>query len=138
MSARQEAIGRPSSAQSAKDLVFRLALLACLALAIGLLAVLLVDVALDGAGTLNWAFIDSFTSISADKAGSATPPAPEAAPAPAPTSPGGGQYTVQPGDTLSRIAAAQGVDWQALYAVNVAVIGADPAWIFPGQLLNLP
>ena len=69
MSAQQQAIGRPSGSQRAKDLAFRLALLACLALAIGLLVVLLVDVALDGAGTLSWSFINNFTSISADKAG---------------------------------------------------------------------
>jgi phosphate transport system permease protein len=69
MSAHQDAIGQPSRAQRAKDLAFRLALLVCLALALGLLAVLLVDVALDGAGTLSWSFINSFTSISADKAG---------------------------------------------------------------------
>ena len=69
MSAHQDAIGRPSGRQRAKDLAFRLALLACLALAIGLLVVLLVDVALDGAGTLSWDFVNNFTSISADKAG---------------------------------------------------------------------
>jgi phosphate transport system permease protein len=69
MSAHQDAIGRPSGAQRAKDLAFRMALLACLALAIGLLAVLLVDVALDGAGALTWDFINNFTSITADKAG---------------------------------------------------------------------
>jgi phosphate transport system permease protein len=69
VSAHQEAIGRPSTSQRAKDLAFRLALLACLALAIGLLVVLLVDVALDGAGTLTWSFINNFTSITADKAG---------------------------------------------------------------------
>jgi phosphate transport system permease protein len=60
---------KASRQRVAKDLIFRLALLACLALAIGLLAVLLVDVALDGTGTLNWDFINSFTSITADKAG---------------------------------------------------------------------
>jgi phosphate transport system permease protein len=48
---------------------FRLALLASLAIAIGLLAVLLVDVIRDGTGTLDWHFITSFTSITADKAG---------------------------------------------------------------------
>jgi phosphate transport system permease protein len=69
MSAHQDAIGRPSATQRAKDLTFRLVLLACLALAIGLLVMLLVDVALDGAGTLSWDFINNFTSISADKAG---------------------------------------------------------------------
>jgi phosphate transport system permease protein len=53
----------------AKDLAFRVALLACLAMAIGLLALLLVDVVRDGAGQLSWDFINNFTSISADKAG---------------------------------------------------------------------
>jgi phosphate transport system permease protein len=69
MSAHQDAIGRPTASQRAKDLAFHLALLACLTLAVGLLVVLLVDVALDGAGTLSWGFINNFTSISADKAG---------------------------------------------------------------------
>jgi phosphate transport system permease protein len=52
-----------------KDLVFRMSLVACLALAVGLLAVLLVDVALDGAGNLSWDFVNSFGSIFAEKAG---------------------------------------------------------------------
>lgn len=69
MSAHQDAIGRPTASQRAKDLAFHLALLACLTLAVGLLLILLVDVALDGAGTLSWDFINNFTSISADKAG---------------------------------------------------------------------
>jgi phosphate transport system permease protein len=69
MSAHQEAIAQPSAARRAKDLGFRLALVACLAVAVGLLAALLIDVALDGVGTLSWHFINNFTSISADKAG---------------------------------------------------------------------
>jgi phosphate transport system permease protein len=69
MSAHGGAIGQATAGRRAKDLAFRLALLSCLALAIGLLAVLLIDVALDGAGTLDWDFITSFTSISADQAG---------------------------------------------------------------------
>jgi phosphate transport system permease protein len=69
MSAHGQAIGRASAGRRAKDLAFRLALLSCLALAVGLLAVLLVDVAIDGAGTLDWDFITSFTSIDAHKAG---------------------------------------------------------------------
>jgi phosphate transport system permease protein len=69
MSAQQDAIGQPSGSQRAKDLGFRLGLLACLAVAIGLLVVLLVDVIVDGAGHLDWSFINNFTSISADKAG---------------------------------------------------------------------
>ena len=70
MSAVDQPVGRSTgSNRRAKELGFRLALLACLALAIGLLLVLLVDVVLDGAGTLDWGFINSFTSITADKAG---------------------------------------------------------------------
>jgi phosphate transport system permease protein len=69
VSAHGEAIGRASGGRRAKDLIFRLAMLCCLALAIGLLVVLLVDVALDGAGTLSFDFINNFTSISADQAG---------------------------------------------------------------------
>jgi phosphate transport system permease protein len=69
MSAHQDAVGRPSRTQRGKDLAFRLALLACLAVALGLLAVLLVDVVVDGSGTLSWDFINNFTSISAEKAG---------------------------------------------------------------------
>jgi phosphate transport system permease protein len=69
MSAHQESIGQATASRRAKDLAFRLGMLLCLGLAIGLLAVLLVDVAVDGAGSLTWDFITSFTSISADQAG---------------------------------------------------------------------
>ena len=69
MSAHQDAIGQATAGRRAKDVLFRVALFACLALAVGLLAVLIVDVAIDGSGTLDWHFIDSFTSISANKAG---------------------------------------------------------------------
>ncbi|MGY1722315.1 transglycosylase family protein [Blastococcus sp. SYSU DS0533] len=75
----------------------------------------------------------------ADEAGSATPPAPAApapAPAPAPVD-AGQQYTVQAGDTLSRIAASAGLDWRALHDANRDVIGADPGLIYPGQVLRL-
>jgi hypothetical protein len=69
MSSVEQTIGRPSGTRRGKDLAFRLALVACLALAIGLLAVLLVDVTSDGIGTISWDFINNFTSIQADKAG---------------------------------------------------------------------
>jgi phosphate transport system permease protein len=69
VSAHADAIGRASSSRRAKDLAFRLGMFVCLGLAIGMLAVLLVDVAVDGAGNLTWDFITSFTSISADQAG---------------------------------------------------------------------
>src|SRR6516164_2468338 len=49
-------------------------------------------------------------------------------------------YTVQPGDTLSGIAAALGVrgGWPALYAANRARIGSDPDVIRPGTVLAVP
>ncbi len=74
----------------------------------------------------------------APKAAPAKPakPAP-AKPAPAPGAPAGGGYTVAAGDTLSKIAQKQGVagGWQALYARNKALIGANPNVIQPGQQL---
>ena len=67
----------------------------------------------------------------ADKAGSA------AAPVPAAPATGSGSYTVRSGDTLGRIAAANGTSWEALYAANRSVIGGDPGLIYPGQVLSL-
>ncbi|WP_374984722.1 peptidoglycan DD-metalloendopeptidase family protein [Streptomyces fradiae] len=48
-------------------------------------------------------------------------------------------YTVARGDTLTGIAADEGVPggWQRLYAQNRSVIGEDPDLIFPGQRLTL-
>jgi phosphate transport system permease protein len=60
---------RASRVTHAKDLLFRLAMLACLTLALGLLVVLLIDVAIDGGGALSFDFINNFTSIDSDKAG---------------------------------------------------------------------
>jgi resuscitation-promoting factor RpfA len=49
-----------------------------------------------------------------------------------------GEYTVRPGDWLSRIAPAHGIsDWRRLWAVNRDRV-ADPDLIFPGQVLRLP
>ncbi len=69
MSAHGQAIGPASGRRRAKDLAFRLLLISCLGIAILLLGVLVADVVIDGAGTLSFDFINSFTSISADKAG---------------------------------------------------------------------
>jgi phosphate transport system permease protein len=69
VSAHPQAVGRASGTRRAKDLAFRLGMFACLGLAIGLLGLLLVDVAIDGAGRLTWDFISSFTSIDTDQAG---------------------------------------------------------------------
>jgi nucleoid-associated protein YgaU len=49
-----------------------------------------------------------------------------------------GSYTVQSGDTLSGIAAKEGVsDWHSLYTNNESTIGSNPNLILPGQVLNL-
>lgn len=75
----------------------------------------------------------------------AIPVAPPAMVAPPPLAPpatpstGGGTYTVQAGDSLSKIARKLGHgSWQKLYAANKAVVGADPDTIHPGQVLTLP
>ena len=53
---------------------------------------------------------------------------------------GPGRYVVQPGDTLSGIAAAAGVPggWPALYAANRGAVGPDPGLIHPGAVLVIP
>lgn len=66
-----------------------------------------------------------------------TPPAtsPPASPAPPATAAAAtSSYTVRPGDTLSAIAAAHGLDWPALCAANHL---ADCNSILPGQVLTL-
>jgi resuscitation-promoting factor RpfA len=49
----------------------------------------------------------------------------------------GGDYTVQPGDTLGKIADAQGISWRALWRANADEV-SDPNLIFVGQELDLP
>ncbi|MGI8753543.1 MAG: LysM peptidoglycan-binding domain-containing protein [Acidimicrobiales bacterium] len=68
--------------------------------------------------------------------------APPATVAPAPPTPPAAQppiaYTVKPGDTLSTIAAWFKLHgYQALYQANMAVIGANPNLIFPGQTITI-
>jgi resuscitation-promoting factor RpfA len=71
-------------------------------------------------------------------------PAPKQAPAPVAAAPvayapsSGGGYTVQSGDTLDKIARAQGVEggWQALWSMNRSKI-ANPNLIYVGQQLAL-
>ncbi len=60
--------------------------------------------------------------------------APAAAPAPAPA--GNGNYTVQAGDTLSRIAARNGTTWQELWNRNTDVL-SNPNVLRIGQTLNV-
>jgi nucleoid-associated protein YgaU len=52
---------------------------------------------------------------------------------------GDGRYVVRTGDTLWAISDSLDVDggWQALYADNEAVVGADPDHILPGQTLTV-
>ncbi|WP_433341726.1 transglycosylase family protein [Micromonospora sp. CA-111912] len=59
------------------------------------------------------------------------------APKSAPSS-GGTTYVVRSGDTLSKIATAQGVrgGWRALWEKNERVVGEHPNLIFPGQRLS--
>ena len=69
VSAHGGAIGKAPASQRAKDTGFRLTMLACLGLSVGLLALLLYDVVKDGASHLTIDFLTSFGSISADKSG---------------------------------------------------------------------
>ena len=50
-----------------------------------------------------------------------------------------GNYTVKPGDTLSKIAAAHHIlgGWQKLYAQNRSVVGGNPNLIYVGQHLEV-
>ena len=68
----------------------------------------------------------------ADAVSAATVSVTAASPAP--------RYVVQPGDTLSGIAARLSVrgGWQALYAANRSLIGRDPDVIRAGTVLVLP
>ena len=47
-------------------------------------------------------------------------------------------YTVESGDTLSKIGQHHGVAWREIYEANKDVIGDDPDKIFPGQQLRIP
>jgi phosphate transport system permease protein len=69
VSAHGEVIGRPDPRRRAKDVSFRLAMLACLGMSVLLLAVLLVDVAVDGLGYLSVDFLMNDPSADASKAG---------------------------------------------------------------------
>lgn len=65
-------------------------------------------------------------------------PAPTPEPTPTPTpEPSYIEYTVQPGDSLSNIAARYGTTWQKIYDDNKSVIGGDPNRIYPGQVLKI-
>lgn len=50
---------------------------------------------------------------------------------------GGSSYTVQSGDTLSKIGANHGVSWQKIFDANRDKLD-DPDKIMPGQELKIP
>lgn len=47
-------------------------------------------------------------------------------------------YVVQPGDTLSKIAARYCTTWQTIYDMNRAAIGSNPSIVTPGTVLTVP
>jgi resuscitation-promoting factor RpfA len=78
-----------------------------------------------------------FTGGSGTSSPSSAPDATTVRQASPPPSTTGAGYTVQAGDTLGKIAAQFGVDWQRIYERNTAIV-SDPNLIFPGQLLDVP
>jgi LysM repeat protein len=88
---------------------------------------------LDGQGVGAWPTCGKYLT-------EATPAAkPALAPAAAATPSSAGTYTVQSGDTLAKIADAQGVDggWRELWAANSGTV-SDPDVIQVGQTLVIP
>ncbi len=55
----------------------------------------------------------------------------------APEGASGTTYTVQSGDSLSKIGSNYGVSWQAIFEANRDKLN-DPDKIFPGQELTIP
>jgi nucleoid-associated protein YgaU len=110
---------------------------ACVGLAWGILTIVIVVAAgLMGPvrpAQANTRIASSTTQVTqASTLGAAAAPGRAAAPA--------ARYVVQPGDTLSGIAARFAVrgGWPALYAANRPLIGPDPDLIRPGTVLVLP
>jgi nucleoid-associated protein YgaU len=68
-------------------------------------------------------------------------PKPQAVPVSRPAGADGETYTVQKGDSLSKIAKHHLGDanaWRKIYDANKSVIGDNPDKIFPGQKLKIP
>ncbi|MFD2094220.1 transglycosylase family protein [Blastococcus deserti] len=97
---------------------------------------------LDGQGVGAWPtcgkYLTENTAAAPAEPAAAPAPAPAEPAAPASTSSSGGTYTVQPGDTLAEIAAAQGVEggWEGLWALNRDTV-SDPDVIYVGQRLKV-
>jgi hypothetical protein len=109
---------------------------ACAGLAWSILTVIVVAIGMTGLARpaqANIRIASSTTQVTlASTLGAAAAPGPAARPA--------ARYVVQPGDTLSGIAARLAVrgGWPALYAANRPRIGPDPDVIRPGTVLVLP
>jgi LysM repeat protein len=98
---------------------------------------------LAGQGIGAWPTCGRYLSGGSTPAAAAPAPAPVArsAPVAVPVTsavPTGGRYTVRPGDTLGKIAAAHHVSggWRGLWALNSATV-RNPNRIFVGQTLKL-
>jgi LysM repeat protein len=114
---------------------------ACVVLAWSILFILLVAVGMKGSARpaqANHRIASSTSSTSSTEVTKASTASVVEASVP-PASPAA-RYVVQPGDTLSGIAARFGVrgGWPALYAANRPLIGADPDVVRPGTVLALP
>jgi LysM repeat protein len=114
---------------------------ACVVLAWSILFILLVAVGMKGSARpaqANHRIASSTSSTSSTEVTLASTLSVAAASVP-PASPAA-RYVVQPGDTLSGIAARFGVrgGWPALYAANRPLIGSDPDVVRAGTVLVLP
>jgi LysM repeat protein len=47
-------------------------------------------------------------------------------------------YTIQPGDTLAKIAAQYCTTWEEVYQMNAGIIGPDPNVLRPGTVIYVP
>jgi len=109
---------------------------ACVVLAWSILLIILVAVGIKGSVRPAQASIRTASSNEVTTLASTLSVAGAFVPAARPAA----RYVVQPGDTLSGIAARFGVrgDWPALYAANRPLIGPDPDVLRPGTILVLP
>jgi LysM repeat protein len=93
---------------------------------------------LNGLSAMSFLYVGQTLRIPGSTAAAPAPTTKTAAPTtavPAPKPASANTYTVQPGDSLSRIAARFGVTVDAILAVNNL---SDPNTIFAGQVLNIP
>ena len=77
----------------------------------------------------------------AAKPGAPAAGGPQAVPVSQPAAGAGQTYTVEKGDSLSKIAKKHLGDanaWKKIYEANKATIGDNPDKIFPGQKLQIP